>query len=113
MVDVTDPSAPTIRSRTPGSTSTHTVACATPRDCTFAYSAGDSGSQGFSIFDLRRLDRPRELDAWPRKAGLQAFSSPTAGHKWKFDGAGYGTHTGFDGSAIFDVPQRPAPPRRR
>ncbi len=110
VVDVTDPSTPTIRSRTPGSTSTHTVACATPRNCRFAYSAGDSSSQSFSIFDLRRLDRPRELDARPRKAGLQAFSSPTAGHKWNFDRAGYGTHTGFDGSAMFDV-RKPARPR--
>ena len=110
VVDVTDPSAPKIRSRAPGSTSTHTVACATPRDCTHAYSAGDSGSKSFSIFDLRNLDKPRELDARPRTAGLQAFSSPTAGHKWNFDAAGYATHTGFDGSSIFDA-RRPASPR--
>ena len=110
VVDVTRPSAPTIRSRTPGSTSTHTVACATERDCTFAYSAGDSSSSSYSIFDLRNLDKPRELDSAPRKAGLQAFSSPAAGHKWNFDNAGYGTHTGWDGSAIFDV-RRPAHPR--
>jgi hypothetical protein len=110
VVDVTDPKAPKIRSRTPGSTSTHTVACATPRDCTHAYSAGDSRSRSFSVFDLRKLHTPRELDARPRKAGLQAFRSPTAGHKWNFDAAGYGTHTGFEGSAIFDV-RKPARPR--
>jgi hypothetical protein len=110
VVDVTDPESPTIRSRTPGSTSTHTVACATPRDCTHGYSAGDSRSQSFSIFDLTDLDRPHELDAAPAEPGLQAFSSPTAGHKWNFDDAGYGTHTGFDGSAMFDV-RRPAEPR--
>jgi hypothetical protein len=110
VVDVTDPGAPTIRSRTPGSTSTHTVACATPRDCTHAYSAGDSRPQRFSVFDLRNLDKPRELDARPRQAGLQSFFSPTAGHKWNFDSAGYGTHTGFDGAAMFDV-RKPARPR--
>jgi cell division septation protein DedD len=110
VVDVTNPRAPKIRSRAPGSTSTHTVACATPRDCTHAYSAGNSRSKSFSVFDLRNLDKPRELDARPRQQGFQAYSSPTAGHKWNFDAARYGTHTGFDGSAIFDV-SKPARPR--
>ncbi|GAA1910575.1 hypothetical protein [Nocardioides marmoribigeumensis] len=109
VVDVTRPSDPTIRSRTPGLTSTHTVACA-DRDCSYAYSAGDSGSGTFSVFDLRHLDKPREVDGKPGKAGLQAFSSPTAGHKWNFDNAGYGTHTGFDGASIWDV-RKPARPR--
>ncbi len=110
VVDVTKPSAPTIRSRTPGLTSTHTLACADPGDCTYAYSAGDSSTRTFSVFDLRNLDRPREVDAKPGKAGLQAFSSPTAGHKWNFDAAGYGTHTGFAGASMWDV-RRPARPR--
>ena len=110
VVDVTNPSAPTIRSRTPGLTSTHTVACANPGDCTYAYSAGDSSSATFSVFDLRNLDKPREVDAQPAKAGLQAFHSPTAGHKWNFDAAGYGTHTGFDGASMWDV-RKPAHPR--
>jgi hypothetical protein len=110
VVDVTKPSAPTIRSRTPGLTSTHTLACADPGNCTYAYSAGDSSSATFSIFDLRNLDKPREVDGKPGKAGLQAFSSPTAGHKWNFDDAGYGTPTGFDGASIWDV-RKPAHPR--
>ena len=110
VVDVTTPSAPTIRSRTPGLTSTHTVACADPGNCTYAYSAGDSGSGTFSVFDLRNLSAPREVDGRPAKAGLQAFSSPTAGHKWNFDNAGYGTHTGFDGASMWDV-RKPAHPR--
>jgi hypothetical protein len=110
VVDVTKPSAPSIRSRTPGLTSTHTVACANPGDCTYAYSAGDSGSATFSVFDLRNLSKPREVDARPAVAGLQAFSSPTAGHKWNFDNAGYGTHTGFDGASMWDV-RNPARPR--
>jgi hypothetical protein len=110
VVDVTKPSAPVIRSRAPGLTSTHTVACATPADCTYAYSAGDSSSGTFSVFDLRNLDKPREIDGRPARAGLQPFSSPTAGHKWNFDNAGYGTHTGFDGSSIWNV-RKPAQPR--
>jgi len=103
VVDVTDPANPTIASRTPGTTSTHTVACIDETDCRYAYSAGDSGSQSFSIFDLTDLTHPVEVDADPSRPGTQPFSSPTAGHKWNFDTADFGTHTGFDGSAIFDV----------
>ena len=110
VVDVTDPAHPTIASRTPGTTSTHTVACIDETDCRYAYSAGDSGSGTFSIFDLTDLTAPVELDSDPATPGTQAFASPTAGHKWNFDGAGYGTHTGFDGSAIFDV-TTPTQPR--
>ncbi len=78
-------------------------------DCRYAYSAGSDRDDTFSIFDLRNLDRPREVDSNPDNRGIQPFRSPTAGHKWNFDSAGYGTHTGFGGSAIFDVshPRRP------
>jgi hypothetical protein len=110
VVDVTDPAHPTIASRTPGTTSTHTVACIDETDCRYAYSAGDSGSQSFSIFDLTDLTHPVELDSDPGVPGTQPFPSPTAGHKWNFDTAGFGTHTGFDGSAIFDVSE-PTDPR--
>jgi hypothetical protein len=103
VVDVTDPFHPRIRSRVPGITSTHTVACVDELDCRYAYSAGDSGSGTFSIFDLRKLSEPKELDSDPDKAGTQAFPSPTAGHKWNFDDAGFGSHTGFDGTSVFDV----------
>ena len=108
VVDVTDPSAPAIRSRTSGLTSTHTVACVDDRDCRFAYSAGDSDG-GYSIFDLRDLDAPKELDGDRATAGTQPFSSPTAGHKWDFDAAGYGTHTGWNGASMWDVskPRKP------
>ena len=108
-VDVTDPAAPRIAGRAPATTSTHTVACIDETDCRYAYSAGDSGSGTFSIFDLTDLTAPVEIDSDPATAGTQPFASPTAGHKWNFDGAGFGTHTGFDGSAIFDVtsPTRP------
>jgi hypothetical protein len=106
LVDVTDPADPQIRSRTAASTGTHTVACVVDTDCRYAYSSGDDGDNGtgsFSIFDLTDLDNPREVDANPATAEIDAFDSPTAGHKWNFDDAGYGTHTGYDGSSMFDV----------
>ncbi len=109
VVDVTDPTAPRITGRAPGTTSTHTVACIDETDCRYAYSAGNSRSGTYSIFDLTDLDAPVELDADPATAGTQGFPSPTAGHKWNFDDAAFGTHTGFDGSAIFDVSTPTAP----
>ena len=101
VVDVTDPTAPFIRSRTPGTTSTHTVTCVAETDCKAAYSAG--GRTDFSIFDLRDLDHPGEVDAKPGKAGTQPFASPTGGHKWNVDAAGYATHTGWNGASMWDV----------
>jgi hypothetical protein len=110
IVDVTDPENPTIKARVASKTSTHTVACLDETDCRYAYSAGDSGSGTFSIFDLRNLAKPREVDSNRDKAGVQPFRSPTAAHKWNFDNAGIGTHTGFDGSSMWDV-SRPRHPR--
>ncbi|MDQ3485746.1 MAG: hypothetical protein M3445_10125 [Actinomycetota bacterium] len=117
VVDVTDPTEPFIRSRTPATTSTHTVACVNVRSCTTAYTAGSRPGR-YSIINLSDLDNPREVDARPGVKGKQAFPSPasgpggplTAGHKWNFDGAGYGFHTGGAGTAVFDV-SRPRAPR--
>jgi hypothetical protein len=108
LVDVTDPAQPHVRSRVAGTTSTHTVTCVGTGDCRYAYSAGTGDS--FSVFDLRDLSRPREVDSNRSKPGVQPFHSPTAGHKWNFDNAGYGTNTGWNGSGIFDV-SRPRHPR--
>jgi len=110
VVEVTDPAAPRIVGRAPATTSTHTVACVDDTNCRYAYSAGDSTAGRFSVFDLRRIGAPREVDANPDRAGVQAFRSPTAGHKWNFDAAGIGTHTGFDGSSMWNV-ARPRHPR--
>jgi hypothetical protein len=110
VVDVTDPAQPHIRSRVRGTTSTHTVTCVQDTDCRYAYSAGSTSAHTFSIFDLRDLDHPREVDSNRARPGTQPFASPTSGHKWNFDNAGYGTHTGVDGSAVFDV-HRPRHPR--
>jgi hypothetical protein len=117
LVDVTDPTAPRIRSRVATTTNTHTVTCIHETDCRYAYTAGRNGR--FSIVDLTDLDHPREVDSEPAMDGVQPFSSPAAGpnaaftsgagHKWNFDEAGYGVHTGSGGSAIFDVSQPTAP----
>ena len=117
LVDVTDPAAPYIRSRVKTTTNTHTVACIDETDCQYAYSAGSRGK--YSIVDLSDLDHLREVDSDPSVAGVQSFSSPAAnpnpvftrgaGHKWNFDNAGYGIHTGSGGSAVFDVSDPTAP----
>ena len=114
VVDVTKPAEPFIASRTPATTSTHTVACVVQVDCRFAYSAGNGDKDEqvgtFSILDLRKLGNPREVDARPGTDGVQPFRSPAAGHKWNFDNSGHAIHTGWRGSAIFDV-SRPLHPR--
>jgi hypothetical protein len=113
IVEVTDPANPRIVSRVASSTGAHTVSCVEDTDCRYAYTSGDSGSDGkpgtFSVIDLRKLGKPREVDRRPGKAGLQPFRSPTAGHKWNFDNAGFATHTGFEGTSVWDVdePVRP------
>ena len=108
VVDVTDPANPRIRSSAPTTTSTHTVACVAETDCRFAYSAG--GRTTFSMLNLDDLDHPYEVDGDPGADGVQPFASPSGGHKWNFDSAGYGTHTGYNGSSVFDV-RDPAHPR--
>lgn len=118
IIDVTDPARPRVRSRLPGvTTSTHTVSCIRQTDCRYAYSAGDEGA--FSILDLSNPDAPRELDSNPATSQVDPFPSPAAGpnpkfpggagHKWNFDGAGYGLHTGSGGTAIFDAGDPTAP----
>ena len=78
-------------------------------NCTYAYSAGDDSTEKFSIFDLRNLDKPVEVDSDPKTAGVQGFTSPTAGHKWNFDDAGFGTHTGFEGASMWSTTNPRAP----
>ncbi|MEC9052016.1 MAG: hypothetical protein VX747_06120, partial [Actinomycetota bacterium] len=94
--------------RAEGLTSTHTVACVDGVQCRYAYSAGGRGS--FSVFDLRDLDAPKEVDGDRRTDGLQSFASPTGGHKWNFDAAGVGTHTGYEGASMWST-KKPGRPR--
>lgn len=102
VVDVTDPANPRIRSQVPTQTSTHTVSCINETDCRYAYTAGTAGK--FSVVDLTDLDHPRELGVFGSPAaGPNAAFSAGAGHKWNFDDAGFGVHTGSGGSALFDV----------
>ncbi len=110
LVDVTDPTNPHIRSRVASTTSTHTVTCVVDTECRYVYSAGDSrevrGQGSFSIFDLSDLDHPVEVDSDQALAGVQPFRSDAVGrggHKWNFDGAGHGFHTGAGGTYAFDV----------
>ena len=125
IVDVSDPKKPFIRSRVKATSSTHTVTCIGRTNCNYAYSAGNkqdsSAKKGhFSIFDLRNLDKPKEIDSNPDRAGIQGFRSPAlaptpvftrgAGHKWNFVGDGIAYHTGSGGTAAFDV-SRPWRPR--
>ena len=107
VVEVTNPANPSIRGSVPATTGTHTVACVPSTNCRYAYSSGERDA--FSIFDLRRLNRPVEVDSNRDKKGIQPFSTPTGGHKWNFDSAGFGTHTGYDGSSMFDIsnPRKP------
>ena len=117
VVDVTNPDDPTIRSRVQTTTGTHTVSCIAETDCRYAYTSG--GARKFSVVDLSDPDNPVEVDSDPATAGVQPFTSPAAGpnaafrsgagHKWNFDDAGYGIHTGSGGSAIFDVSDPTAP----
>jgi LVIVD repeat len=101
VVDVTDPANPHVRSRTPASSSTHTVQCVTVA-CDYAYTAGDNGR--FSIIDLRDLDAPAELKTAPSNASTpNAVFTTGSGHYWDFDAAGIGWHTGSGGAAGFDV----------
>ncbi len=109
VVDVTDPANPRIRSRAQTTTNTHTVSCIRETDCRYAYTAGRSGK--VSIVDLSDLDAPREVSVFSSPAGApNPVFTTGAGHKWNFDDAGYGVHTGSGGSAIFDVSD-PTTPR--
>jgi hypothetical protein len=101
VVDVTDPTRPYIRSRVETSSSTHTVTCVRDTACNYVYTAGGGH---FSIVDLTDLDAPREVGTATSPAlGYNAQFGGGAGHKWNFDDAGYGIHTGSGGSAVFDV----------
>ena len=118
LVDVTDPTAPRIRSRVATTTNTHTVSCIR-RDRLPVRLHG--GAQRRLLDRRPRRPRPRRARSTPtrpwtacspsaRRPGPNPAFTSGAGHKWNFDDAGYGIHTGSGGSAIFDV-SRPRPLR--
>jgi hypothetical protein len=91
IVDVTDPTNPTLRSEGSASTSTHTVTCV-DEACNYAYTAGNASR--FSILDLTDLDEPEELTT---------VESAFGGHDWDQDGAGVMWQVGWNGAAAWDV----------
>jgi hypothetical protein len=97
IVDVTDPTNPTLRSEGSASTSTHTVTCV-DEACEYAYTAGN-GSE-FSILDLTDLDDPKELTT---------VESAFGGHDWDQDGAGVMWQVGWNGAAAWDVTDPTSP----
>ena len=115
VVDVTDPTAPKVLSKTPGSsaqggvtTSSHTVQCV-DLTCNYAYTAGDGpgeapGEGGFSIIDLRDLSNPAQVKTVrsPASAPNPVFTGG-AGHFWDIDDGGIAWHTGSGGTAAFDI----------
>ncbi len=95
IVDVTDPTAPFVRSEiAKTTTSVHTVHCIAAT-CDYAYSAGAYDRGKFTIFDLRDLDAPTELKTIPSTAG--------SGHQWDYDDAGLIWHSGFGGVGAYDI----------
>ena len=91
IVDVTDPTNPTLRSEGSASTSTHTITCV-DEACEYAYTAGND--REFSILDLTDLDDPKEL---------KTVESAFGGHDWDQDGAGVMWQVGWNGAAAWDV----------
>ncbi len=103
IIDVTDPNDIKQVGRVSDvPNSTHTVACAKETACRYAYTAGSRGK--YSIIDLTNLSAPKVLKTLRSPASREnELFVRGAGHKWNFDNAGYGLHTGSGGTAIFDV----------
>lgn len=103
VIDVTDPTNPTQVGRVEDvPNSTHTISCVNELACRYAYTAGSRGK--YSIIDLTSLSNPKVLKTLKSPASREnELFVRGAGHKWNFDNAGYGLHTGSGGTAIFDV----------
>ena len=103
VVDVTDPTHPVhpLPGRDPDQ---HPHRDLHPRRPTAATPTRPAATGSSRSSTSPNLDAPREVGVFDSPAGgpNPAFTSG-AGHKWNFDDAGYGTHTGSGGSAVFDV----------
>jgi len=97
IVDVTDPTAPAVRSRLDTTTSTHTVQCVGPA-CEYAYTSGAYDNGRFEVVDLRDLDNPVLVGIRRNVAGLGGGN-----HQWDVDDAGVLWGSGGSGLAAFDV----------
>lgn len=99
VVEVTDPTAPTLVASLETPTRTHTVSCGSP-SCEYAYS--DGRTQGsMSIIDLRDFRNPQV-------AGTYASVVPS-GHDQDLDDAGILWHVGGEGSVALDISDPVAP----
>lgn len=97
VIDVTDPTLPTIASTVQLGSGSHTLSCANDA-CTHVYSSGEGS---FSIIDITDITAPVETDDVPGHVGLS--------HDWDRDGAGILWNVGVDGMAAYDVSDPTAP----
>ena len=109
VVDVTDPADPKIAGRAPGVHEHPHRDLRAADQLHLRLLRRRRQHRPLLVFDLRDLDHPVEVDSDPTTAGVQGFTSPTAGHKWNFDDAGFGTHTGFKGASMWNVSNPRAP----
>lgn len=94
VVDVSDPSAPTVRGRLETDSSVHTIQCI-GRACRYAYTSGAYEGGRFHVIDLSNLDKPKQTKELHNIAG--------SGHQWDVDDKGYMWSTGTQGAAGYDV----------
>ncbi|MFA9445208.1 hypothetical protein [Egicoccus sp. AB-alg6-2] len=107
IVDVTDPTAPYVRSRVEVGSDTHTVGCANTA-CTHAYSSGRGAA--FDVVDLTDLDAPvllPQVTDQPMEAN-EAFSTGI-GHDWDVDADEVAWWVGTGGIVGYDVSDPTAP----
>lgn len=101
VVDVTDPTMPTVRGRLETDSSVHTIQCVN-KACRYAYTSGAYDGGTFHVIDLKNLDKPKQVKALKNLAG--------EGHQWDSDDKGILWSTGFEGAAAYDV-SKPLKPK--
>lgn len=96
VIDVTDPTKPTILARHDALTRTHILDCMDP-GCHVAYTSGGTyqGQPAFSVLDLTDPANPKET-VLPSTVG-------TTGHDWDIDAAGVAWHVGRQGTTAYDI----------
>lgn len=100
IVELTDATAPVLRSRIDTGSSTHTVSCINLR-CDYAYTAG-AYDDYFNVVDLRNLAAPVQVG--------QLYSPAHSGHDWDTDESGLAWQVGDQGLVAFDTSANPIKP---
>jgi hypothetical protein len=102
VIDVTDPTSPTLAGTLQHNSSSHTVSCVNA-ECTHAYTSGLYDE--FSIIDLTDFTAPVEV----RRDVTTLVGD--IGHDWDRDEQGVMWHVGTHGAAAYDVsdPVNPVP----